>query len=230
MGGGLLKRRPWLAGALLGLITVKPQLTLLLPIVLCAGRRWWALAGFLLAASALGAATLPLFGAAAWFDYVERISVLRRWILEDGTGVWHLMISPFVMVRHLPASVPMAYVAQGAVALLALIGVALAWRSTALIACSLLATPYMQVYDLVTTALVPVFLSSGEAAVSRGWRVLAPVSVPLILAPFVGPWMAQYTGVGAGWVLLIPAAVVAVRAAAVAGEVVLPLGARPPVI
>ena len=89
-GLGLLDRRPIIAGSLLGLLIYKPQLGILIPIALLAGRRWQALA----AAAATGAAASS---PSVWFG-LGPISTpticngwhsIRHFSLEDGTGVWH---------------------------------------------------------------------------------------------------------------------------------------------
>jgi len=113
-GGGLslLERRPLLAGGLLGLLIYKPQLGLLIPMALLAGRHWRAfmtaamVAGLLLAVSAVG------FGTDVWSDYVRNLAVLRHMILENGTGVWYRFVSVFVAARRLGAPVETAYLVQ----------------------------------------------------------------------------------------------------------------------
>ena len=60
-GGGLslLERRPLLAGGLLGLLIYKPQLALLIPVALLAGRHWRAFAAASVVAGALLAVSAP---------------------------------------------------------------------------------------------------------------------------------------------------------------------------
>ena len=62
-GMRLVSTRPWLGGALLGLLTFKPQLGLLIPVALLASRAWRAVAGATIAAIALAGVSLALFGA-----------------------------------------------------------------------------------------------------------------------------------------------------------------------
>jgi arabinofuranan 3-O-arabinosyltransferase len=126
-GGGLslLERRPLVAGGLLGLLIYKPQLGLLIPIALLAGRHWRAfmtaamVAGLLLAVSAVG------FGTDVWGDYVRNLAVLRHMILENGTGVWYRFVSVFVASRRLGAPVETAYLVQVMAGALAAVGVVL---------------------------------------------------------------------------------------------------------
>ena len=54
LGGGLclIERRPFVAGMAFGMMIYKPQLGLLIPVALLAGRRWWTIAGAVTSASA----------------------------------------------------------------------------------------------------------------------------------------------------------------------------------
>ena len=62
--------RPYLAGIVLGLAVIKPQLVLLLPIVLLASGRWKIVGAAALTAAALAAASLAVVGGQGWSDYV----------------------------------------------------------------------------------------------------------------------------------------------------------------
>jgi alpha-1,2-mannosyltransferase len=65
-GFGLLSRRSRLAGALLGLLTYKPQFWLLVPVALAAGRQWRALTGTIIAAAVMALVSLLVFGIEPW--------------------------------------------------------------------------------------------------------------------------------------------------------------------
>ena len=69
--GGLavLPRAPVLAGALLGLLVFKPQLAVLVPVALLAGRHWRALAAAGGSAALLSLASLAAFGLASWLGW-----------------------------------------------------------------------------------------------------------------------------------------------------------------
>lgn len=161
-GGGLclIERRPFVAGALFGLMTYKPHLGLLIPVALLAGRQWWAIAGAITSAGALLLATLLMFGPDIWRDYSNIVSVMRTAILEDGTMSWHRMVSVFMFARRLGADMQAAYAIQAAVGFIAAGVVAFAWlrdvpapiRKSLLVLGTLLATPYLQDYDTVVCA------------------------------------------------------------------------------
>jgi hypothetical protein len=222
LGGGLLvlERRPVLSGILLGGLVAKPQMAMLVPFALLAGRRWTALIASAITALALIGVSVLAFGTAPWLDFARRVTVLRHWILEDGAGVWHLFVSVFVSVRHLPAPVPVAWLAQSVATVFALLLVLRSWRSSApqgaksalLVMSGFFATPYVQVYDLPVTALVPLWLlpmwPENDAGRSRALAAFAL----LMLAPIVVPGVARVLGFGIGWLLLMPALLVAVAA------------------
>ena len=89
IGSGLvlLDRRPALAGAILGLMVIKPHLALAVPIALLASRRWRSLAWA--AASALGLLALSylLFGHACWANFLAHTQDCAR---HAGTWVRRL--------------------------------------------------------------------------------------------------------------------------------------------
>jgi hypothetical protein len=69
--GGLLLtgRRPVLSGVLLGLLTIKPQLGILVPICLLASRDWKAIGAACGTAAALFAASVAAFGFESWGSF-----------------------------------------------------------------------------------------------------------------------------------------------------------------
>lgn len=224
LGGGLvlIERRPRLAGVLFGLLlVVKPQLGLLVPVALVAGRRWVVLAAAIVSAAVMAFATLLLFGLGPWEAYAARTSVLRQWILEDGTGVWTLMTSVFVMVRHLPAPLSVSYAVQGIAATVAAVVVVRSWqangsqagKNAVLVIGTLLATPYLQVYDLVVASFVPLWLLAGLSTEDPRRSAALLGSAALIAVPIVSPAVATLTGFSIGCLLFMPLFVIAARRA-----------------
>jgi arabinofuranan 3-O-arabinosyltransferase len=218
-GLGLLERRPMLAGGLLGLMIYKPQLGILIPVALMAGGRWRA------CAAAAGTSAGLIIVAAIWFgpdlfaDYLRQLGALRQLILEDGTGVWHRMLSVFVAARRLGADVTVAYAAQAAAAAVALLAVAIVWyrdasfgvRNATLVLGTCLATPYLQDYDLVFGAFVVVWLGQDPdfARLPESVRFLGNAS--LLLLPLVAAPLAHLTGLAFGPLFILPLFVIAVR-------------------
>ncbi len=215
LGFGLMAvdRRPILSGILLGSLIAKPQMALLIPVALIAGRRWATLIATGATAMTLVAVSVAVFGTKSWWAFVELVPRFLKWDLENGTGVWHLYTSVFAAVRHLPNSLPIAYAAQTIAALIALCVVARSWTLTApqptknavLIMGTFFATPYVQVYDLVVTALVPLWLLQTLLPDDPRRAPAFLAFIPLMLAPLCTPVVARLLGVGIGFLLLLPA-------------------------
>ncbi len=218
-GLGLLERRPMLAGGLLGLMIYKPQLGILIPVALLAGRRWRACA----AAAATSGGVIII--AAIWFgpdifaDYLRQLGALRQLILEDGTGVWHRMLSVFVAARRLGADLPVAYAAQAVAAAIGFFAVAIIWyrgasfgvRNATLVLGTCLATPYLQDYDLVFGALVVVWLGKDpDFQRLPEWARFAGNASLLLLPLFASP-LAHLTGLAFGPLFILPLFVIALR-------------------
>lgn len=222
LGGGLtlLERRPVAAGVLLGLLIYKPQLGILLPVALIAGRHFRAITAAAVTVAALVLASIVVFGVEPWTAYSHNLPVLRHLILEEGVGVWHRMLSVFVFARRLGFDVPASYAVQAIAALVVAIVVALAWwrdvaaaaRNALLVLGTMLATPYLQDYDLVIGAIVVAWL----AGISKGGQIPRPLLIAaglILIAPFVAALLAKLTGLEYGPLFIAPAFVIAARAA-----------------
>jgi hypothetical protein len=202
-GLALLDRRPVVSGLLFGCLVYKPHLAVILPFALVAGRRWTTVVTTGVTAVVLVAASVVLFGAQTWFDYVHNLGVLRAAILEDGTGVWHRMVSVFVFARRFGADVQTAYAVQAMFAIVAAIVVARSWwrddaqpvRNALVVMGTCLVTPYLQDYDLVMSAFVALWLKqAGEKADVSSTMIEAGMAA-IMLAPFLAAPLAKATGV-----------------------------------
>ena len=177
--GGLLliDRRPIVAGILIGLLTIKPQLGLLLPICLLAAGRWRVLAAAAVTTLVLIVATGLAFGWSVFPLYLEQSAPVMRAVLEAPFPKSYQAnaITLFLAARTWGASVPLAYAIQA----IAAIGAALltwkVWRRKvgdlnlriALTAClALLATPYGYSYDMVAYSFATIVLLE-----RAGWRL-----------------------------------------------------------
>jgi arabinofuranan 3-O-arabinosyltransferase len=211
-GLGLLDSSPIVAGSLLGLLICKPQLGILIPIALVAAGRWRAC----VAAAATGGGLVVI--AAIWLgpdifiDYLHQAAVLRAVILEDGTGVWHRMVSVFVAARRLGADVPTAYAVQAATAASVALVVAAVWfrsasfgiRNAVLLLGTCLATPYLQDYDLVFGTLVVVWLAQDDEIAQAHKIPLFLASVGLIVIPLLSAPLARLTGLELAPLFILP--------------------------
>jgi hypothetical protein len=226
LGGGLmlLQPRPVMAGILFGLLAYKPQLGLLLPFALLAGRQWRAFVSAGATVIVLVLASAALFGPEAWLSYFKNASLLRGAVLEDGTGVWHRMMSVFVFARRLGAEVWLAYAAQGVVALIAAFIVLCAWWSDAspairyslLVLGTFLVTPYLQDYDLVVAAFVAAWICSMYPPNEMPRSALGAIAL-LMLGPLFVSFAGKATGVSFGVPFILPAFVLVAAASFQAG-------------
>jgi hypothetical protein len=223
LGGGLslLDRRPMIAGVLFGLLIYKPQVGLLLPFALLAGRYFSAFFAAAITAVVLVLASVLLFGTDVWTVYFHNLSVLREVILENGAGVWHRMLSVFVAARRLGAGVQAAYATQAVFALIAAGVVVVAWyrrdvaqplKNALLVLGTCLATPYLQDYDLVVGAFVAVWLVDLYPAE----EIPKPIQIGaglILLVAFVASALAKHTGYEFGPLFIVPVFLIAMQAA-----------------
>jgi hypothetical protein len=159
----LLPRRPMLAGAIFGLLVIKPQLGILLPVALIAGREWRAIAGAALSAGAGLLLALLAFGPDAYANFLQTLpSFAAR--LAAGNWPWNEVASVYALVRFAGLTETVAMTAQ---VVIALIGAWLVWRAwrlkmeergAILAAATLLVPPYLFTYDALLLAVPALWL------------------------------------------------------------------------
>ena len=162
MGGGvmLLRSRPLLGGALLGLMSYKPHFAVLVPLVLICGREWRALAAAIVSGAGLALLALAVFGADPWLAFVHK-AIEPSSIFSSSSSAWRTIPSIMIMARSLGAGRRSAPRCIAALAAAATIGALWVWRKTgdprlraaALATATLIVTPYLRVYDLALLIL-----------------------------------------------------------------------------
>lgn len=163
--GGLLcmDRRPLLAGVLFGILTVKPQLGFLLPVMLLVSGRWRVIAAAVVTTAVLVALTSALFGPDIWVSYFVKIAPQQDGLLTRNIGLLPVMVfSVLSSTRLLGLSVGAAWVVQIVFSVAAIVAVAWTyWRrrdpelsAILLVTATLLATPWVLTYDLVVLGWV----------------------------------------------------------------------------
>jgi hypothetical protein len=191
--GGLLNldRRPVLAGVLFGILTVKPQLGMLLPVILLLERRWLTIAAAVATTAVLVAATSMLFGLSIWFEFWQKIVPQQQWLTENGGGLLFAMVSSvFYGARlvHLPLAA--AWAIQYATAALALAAVVWTYwqrRDPALslalfVTATFLFTPYILNYDMVVFGFVVALLRERADNTMRDhWLLIAVWTLPVTM-------------------------------------------------
>jgi len=220
VGAGMLAgRRPMVAGLCAALLTVKPQLGLLIPIAFMAGGHWrafgWAAAGSV----ALAGGALAAFGAAPWIAFFESANVAAGGI---GSGQMPLFKMPTIFSAAFMAGAPswLALGAHGAGALAAICAIVYYWRKnispeikTALLcAGTFFVSPYAFYYEFVILA-APITLIAMRAR-RQGWAPFEPAMLAgLFLLPMMLPGDPVRAGFNLGFVVSALAAVYVLRKA-----------------
>ena len=168
LGGTLItmQRRPIVSGVLLGLLTYKPHLGILLPVALIAGGYWRTFITAGIVALLMAGASWAAFGMPTWLAFVANIGHTSQAFLSDGWADFAKLQTAFGLMRMLGFSEPLAWGVQAMVALVAAVAIAALWRSraefeikaAALGAAAMLATPYLYTYDLVVLAVPLAYL------------------------------------------------------------------------
>jgi alpha-1,2-mannosyltransferase len=193
---GLLNRRPTLGGLLLGILTFKPQLWIIVPVALLAGREWRALASAVTAAVLLALASLAMFGAEAWRESLELMTgpsdLYRAWLQAgrlNGQSV-------FACATLLGAPSSVANLAQGAAVGIAAGCVYWIFRQrtsrelqlSALLAATILAGPHVSASDGVLLAFAAsLFLSAMGASDLRSCSMRATAAGAVWVSPLFNP-------------------------------------------
>ena len=115
----LLPERPVLAGILIGLLTIKPQLGILLPLVLVLTGSWRAFAAAAVTALLLVGLSILLYDVSPWQAWwTETAQAQIAFLSHMNSFFVTQMTSPFIALRFLGASVATALAFQAVVAAL----------------------------------------------------------------------------------------------------------------
>ncbi|MCR6658384.1 MAG: DUF2029 domain-containing protein [Asticcacaulis sp.] len=186
LGGCLwLDRRPFVAGLILGLLVIKPQLGLALPFVLAASGRWKTFAGAAVGAAGLSLGAWGLVGTDGYVNFLHNSELARR-TLETGLVSPGRMQSLFAALRLWNLPLWLAYGAQIVLALGVIASACLIIRryrpdcfglSALMVSATLLMSPFMLDYDLLLSAIPLGWLvMSGLKDGFRSWeKVMALV-------------------------------------------------------
>lgn len=185
LAGGFAERRPALAGIAAGLLTIKPQLGVLIPLAFIAGGCWRAFAWAAATAITLAAASLAAFGPDLWRAFVSGLLAHGGRMATEGFP-FHKLVTPFGFAAKLGLSPAMT----SAVQLLATVSlaafVAIVWRRVkapdlrlaALSTAAIMATPYAFYYEFVIA--VPAMIVIARRAVATGWLKGEKLSLVLL--------------------------------------------------
>ena len=219
VGGVLwLEDRPILAGVLFGLLTLKPQLGLALPLALLALRSWRTILSACVTVVLLVGASLLAFGLEPWRRFLTETSAYQLQLLKVFHGFYtFMMVSNLAEMRTWRMPYEAAWAVQLIIATPVLI--ASAWavtktrdngrRAFVLAAATPLITPYAFNYDLtaLTLCLTARLLQPPQATPNR---------LLLMVAWLMPIWLmvSNAAGVGRAPLSLVPTFLVAVGEAA----------------
>ncbi|WP_084069177.1 glycosyltransferase family 87 protein [Paraburkholderia heleia] len=204
IGFGLVcvDRRPWVAGILFGLLAIKPQLGLVIPIALLCGRNWRAVVSSVVTVGAFCALAGLLLGFATFARFAEALPAFNHFVIQYSDRWPRGISTAFGVARHFGVTAPTAYMLHAVVAALAVSAVVWLWtvratfelRASALALATLLVPTYLMPYDLLLLGLPILWLvrDGGRNGWIRGDGVVlvsAWISPIVIYTP--GEWAAS---------------------------------------
>ncbi len=195
----LLSQRPIASGILIGLLSFKPHLGVLLPVALIAARRWPTITAATLTGLGLIMATFALFDTAVWSEFLASTALAGE-ILNSGLVPYYKMQSVFAALRLLGSPLSLAYSGQALAAVAAAAIVAWAWsrgtdpemKYAALASATPLATPFFLDYDLMILAPAIAWLARrGIQSGAMPWE--RAVLAAAFVIPLISRGIAEYT-------------------------------------
>ena len=160
--------RPYAAGVVLGLSVIKPQLVLLLPLVLLFAGRWKIVAAWAATATVLAAVSLAVIGGQGLSDYLT--------LLDEAQ---HVTNNRYFTLAFVLGPGPLSYIAQGVVIALAIVAAYASRRAghARLFALGIVATTagatYWHLQDFAVLVLAAWLFWRERPPLSRAWLGLA---------------------------------------------------------
>jgi hypothetical protein len=203
LGGGLLvlPSAPFWGGILLGLVSYKPHIAVLIPLALMAGRQWRALAGAVLAGAVLALASALVFGFGIWVDFLASIPHTMS-NLHAQAKWFYKMPSVYAAARLAGFGDKGAWMFHSLSMVGGVVLVLWMWagrtsravRNSALVLGILLFSPHIWYYDIVLLGLALAWL--WQEGKTTGWL---PWEEPLLLLAWFLPLLTFLLMVGLRW-------------------------------
>lgn len=174
LSGAFADRRPIIAGVAAGLLTIKPQLGILVPFAFAAAGSWRAFLAAAVTAMALAGLSVAAFGAEIWLAFFDGVVAHGGRMASEGFP-FEKLVTPFGFAAVLGAPAEIAKVAQISVSLFLVGYVMVIWRRApdadlrlaALSTAAVMATPYAFYYEFVV--VLPAMLVIARRAAATGW-------------------------------------------------------------
>jgi len=195
LAGGLIQldRRPLLSGVLFGMLSIKPQLGVLLPLMLALTGRWRTIAAATITIAVLFAASCAVFGPDVWTAYVnDAMPVQSQVFLRDYENFMTHMPTAFMNARVAGFSLRSAASLQVLISLAAIAAVIWTfWRrrnvdlsNALLVTATFLVTPYAFNYDMVVFGWVIIRLMDRSDNQPLDWALMLAVwAIPFATVP-----------------------------------------------
>ena len=195
LAGGLIQldRRPLLSGVLFGMLSIKPQLGVLLPLMLALTGRWRTIAAATTTIAVLFAASCVVFGPDVWTAYVnDAMPVQSKVFLRDFENFMTHMPTAFMNARVAGFSLRSAASLQALISLAAI--AALIWTfwrrrdvdlsNALLVTATFLVTPYAFNYDMVVFGWVIIRLMDRSDNQPLDWVLMLAIwALPFATVP-----------------------------------------------
>jgi hypothetical protein len=194
-----LDRRPIAAGILIGLLTLKPQLGVLFPVMLIASGRWRVFASATITTLVLVAATALVFGPQVWIDFIAKGLPANNLVLADPERIaTPFYPTVFMNLRgiDLPYSAAMAVQLCFSAFAIAVVVWTFRFRRDAdplwlmalFLACSVCAVPYLLSYDTLALTFAALLLLGTGSLDATGRRLVQLVYWLPIIQIGLGNW------------------------------------------
>ena len=196
LGLSQLNKRPWLSGILFGILTIKPQIGVLLVVALLSGQYWRVIIAASVTSILLFLVSIGVFGTLPWEQFLTETLPKQSEFISKPFGVFdHMVHSPFKWIINSGGSLNLAWAAQGLFMLAGIMSVFYAFRMRIslslkiafLCVMTLLFSPYIAIYDMTILSVAAMiyyqFIGSQNKPVSLSSRVLVYL---LLATPFLG--------------------------------------------
>lgn len=211
------KSRPILAGLAAGLLTLKPQLGIFLPLVFIAGGHWRAFASAAVISLTLWLGSAALLGIDVWVAFFERLGLVSD-LVSEGVMPYSKMLNVYAASNL--ALLP-EVVASGITVLAALAAACAVfwtsrktddprWRYAVLATVTLLVTPYSWYYELAL--ILPAVWFVLERGYRNGWLEYERESAAFLFALSVSlPGSEISAGVSVPFLVMIAVGIIVGR-------------------
>jgi alpha-1,2-mannosyltransferase len=220
-----LPRRPLAAGLLFGLLILKPQFGVFIPLALVASGQWRAFGAAALTVIVLVLASMAVFGIDLWQAFFAHMrDALMR--IDSGLKPWPKMPTAFVFFRLPGLPGPLAHVLQGIATAGAAGTVILVWRrcgasllaGAVLVSATLVGLPYVFDNEMAVLA-VPLAILATNLARRGGADWERGLLLAICLSPLAMVAAATWMHLQIGFPALVATLFLAVRRALAIGPI-----------